>query len=227
MTSLESVSRDGVAVDAWEEAYLRFETPDEEERKFVRRLIAAGARGWDKQSVVLDLFCGRGGGGRALRRLGFRHVVGLDLSARLLHARTDRSACMVADCRVLPIASASADLVVVQGGLHHLPIIPRDLSTVLKEIARALRPGGIFVAVEPWSTPFLALVHEVCRVPLARRAMPKVDALATMIEHERETYEAWLRSGSTILQELDRHFNRRRARRRLGKLHYVGTPRGR
>jgi len=225
VSPLESPVSEELASDPWEVAYLRFETPEEEERKFIRRLVAAGARGWDRDAMILDLFCGRGGGARALHRLGFRHVVGLDLSPRLLSARTDRSDCMVADCRVLPVATQSADIVVVQGGLHHLPTIPQDLSTVLTEIARALRPGGIFVAVEPWSTPFLAFVHAVCRIPLARRAMPKLDALSTMIEHERRTYEAWLGSGVTILRELDRRFHRRQARTRLGKLHYVGTAR--
>jgi len=225
VSPLESPVADDLASDPWEAAYIRFQTPDEEERKFIRRLVAAGAPGWDRDAVILDLFCGRGGGARALRRLGFRHVVGLDLSPRLLRARTDRSDCMVADCRVLPIATQSADIVVVQGGLHHLSTIPKDLSTVLTEVARALRPGGIFVAVEPWSTPFLAFVHAVCRIQIARRAVPKLDALSTMIEHERRTYEAWLRNGVTILRELDRRFDRRQLRRRLGKLHYVGTPR--
>lgn len=225
MASAESVSVEEQASDPWESAYLRFETPEEEERKFIRRLVAAGALAWDKNALILDLFCGRGGGARALHRLGFRRVVGLDLSPRLLRARTDSSHCMVADCRVLPVATGSADIAVVQGGLHHLPTIPQDLVVVLKEVARALRPGGVFMAVEPWDTPFLRLVHKVCEVPLAQRALPKLEALATMIEHERATYEAWLRNGQTVLAELDRHFERRRGHIRLGKLHYVGTPR--
>jgi SAM-dependent methyltransferase len=173
--------------------------------------------------LVLDLFCGRGGGARALNRLGFRHVVGVDLSPRLLRARTDDSNCLVADCRALPVAARAADIAVVQGGLHHLSTIPDDLVTVLNEVARALRPGGIFVAVEPWSTPFLTFVHRVCTLPIARRYLRKVDALATMIEHERVTYESWLRSGATVLAELDKRFERRSVRTRLGKLHYVGA----
>ena len=225
MTSTQPAPVGHGTADPWEAAYLRFETPEEEEKKFIRRLVAAGARTWSTDSVILDLFCGRGGGARALRQLGFRRMVGLDLSPRLLAARTDPLDCLVADCRVLPVATASADIAVVQGGLHHLPKISRDLSLVLSEVARALRPGGRFVIVEPWATPFLTLVHWVCGIPGARRAMPKIDALATMIEHERDTYEAWLASGTVILAELDRHFERQRVRQRLGKLLYVGTPR--
>ena len=213
------------AQDPWEAAYLRFETPDEEERKFVRRLVSAGARSWDTHALILELFCGRGGGTRALNRLGFHRVIGLDLSPRLLRARANRFDCVVADCRAIPVATASADIAIVQGGLHHLPTIPQDLSTVLKDVARVLRPGGLLVAVEPWSTPFLTLVHWACRIPGARRLLPKLDALATMIDHERATYETWLRSGPAILAAFDTYFERRQTRMGLGKLHYVGTPR--
>ena len=224
MTSARSGRAGEQDPDQWESAYLRFETPFEEERKFVRRLAAAGAHTWNKNALILDLFCGRGGGARALHQLGFQRVVGVDLSPRLLHARVDPSCCMVADCRVLPVATASADIAIVQGGLHHLPTIPGDLDAVLQEVGRALRPGGLFVAVEPWDTPFLRLVHGICEFRLVRRAFRKIDALATMIDHERTTYDAWLRNGQVVLAELDKHFHRRRARIQLGKIHYVGTP---
>jgi hypothetical protein len=79
--------------------------------------------------------------------------------------------------------------------------------------------------VEPWDTPFLRLVHRASDIQLVRRVLPKVDALATMIEHERVTYEAWLRNAPMIISELDTHFDRRQLRMRLGKIHYVGIVR--
>jgi SAM-dependent methyltransferase len=211
--------------NAWEEAYLRFETPAEEERKFTRRLRAAGALKWSRDALVLDLFSGRGGGARALRSLGFSRVVSLDLSPALVSGRSDRAACSVADCRSLPIATHSIDIVIVQGGLHHLPEIPRDLVVVLREVVRVLKPSGTFVAVEPWSTPFLELVHRVCEWRFARRLSNKIDALATMIELERSTYDQWLSRGPEIIKSLERYLVSRRSRMALGKLHYVGTPR--
>jgi SAM-dependent methyltransferase len=225
VTSTASAMTREITEDPWETAYLRFETPGEEERKFVRRLRAAGADAWDRNSLILDLFCGRGGGGRALNHLGFTRVLGVDLSPRLLRARADPSDRLVADCRALPIASGIADVAIVQGGLHHLPRIPEDLSEVLSEVSRALRPGGLFVVVEPWNTPFLRLVHHICSISRVRRAVPKLDALATMIEHERATYEAWLGKGPGILMELNRYFERKRLRTRLGKLQFAGTTR--
>ena len=211
--------------DAWERAYLRFETPAEERRKFIRRLRGAGADGWRRDGVVLDLFSGRGGSAQALRGLGFSHVIGLDLSSRLLRAAGNTSDRCVADCRELPIASRSADIAIVHGGLHHLPRIPDDLTATLREVVRVLRPGGRFMAVEPWRTPFLDFVHWVCGWTLARRAHAKLAALATMIELERSTYEQWLESAPEILSVLDNHFARRQLRIQLGKLHYVGARR--
>jgi ubiquinone/menaquinone biosynthesis C-methylase UbiE len=152
-------------------------------------------------------------------------VVSVDLSPVLVRGRTDASECSVADCRHLPIATHTADVAIVQGGLHHLSRIPDDLVAVLLEVTRVLKPGGIFVAVEPWSTPFLEVVHRVCGWPLVRRLSGKVDALATMIELERPTYEQWLSRGSEIMRSLDRFLISRRVRTALGKLHYVGIPR--
>jgi SAM-dependent methyltransferase len=211
--------------DAWERAYLRFETPAEEQRKFTRRLRAAGADAWRRDALILDLFSGRGGAAHALRGWGFPHVIGLDLSSRLLRARWDAAECSVADCRELPIASRSIDIAIVHGGLHHLPRLPEDLSSALREVARVLKPEGVFMAVEPWRTPFLDLVHWLCARSIARQAYSKIDALAAMIELERATYEAWLESADEILAVFERHFVRRQLRIRLGKLHYVGVPR--
>ena len=50
------------AETAWERAYREFETPEEEVRKFVRRLRAAGASTWSRDARAVELFCGRGNG---------------------------------------------------------------------------------------------------------------------------------------------------------------------
>lgn len=211
--------------ETWERAYLRFETPTEEQQKFLGRLRTAGADEWDRDAVVLDLFSGRGGCVRALRRMGFRRVISLDLSATLLTAREDVSDCAVADCRHLPIADRSVDVATIHGGLHHLARLPVDLECTLQEVARVLRPNGLLVAVEPWRTPFLDAVHWACRSRLLRKAYAKLDALATMIELERTTYDAWLARDREILATFDRYFVARQRRIRWGKLHYIGSPR--
>jgi ubiquinone/menaquinone biosynthesis C-methylase UbiE len=154
------------AVRAWEDAYLRFETPDQEVCKFTSR-------------------------------------------------------CIGADCRALPIRAASQDVAIVQGGLHHLPDVATDLPCVIEEVQRVLKPGGRFVVVEPWLTPFLRAVHAICARP-ARQMWGRLDALATMIDHEGEVYRRWLANPDFALTALTRAFAPERSQRQWGKLPFVG-----
>jgi ubiquinone/menaquinone biosynthesis C-methylase UbiE len=210
--------------DAWEDAYRRFETPGEERKKFLRRLRVLGAHAWDRKGSIVELFCGRGNGLHALADLGFTNLEGVDLSASLLAQYTGSATCYVADCRKLPLADQSCDVVIVQGGLHHLPTLPEDLDLTLSEARRVLRPGGRFVTVEPWLTPFLTLVHGACEVRLLRRAWGKLDALATMNELEKETYEQWLSKPTLVLKIMRKYFSPALLRRAWGKLLFVGHP---
>lgn len=207
---------------AWEAAYRRFETPDEEVAKFVSRLRRLGCRRWPREARVVELFCGRGNGLVALAALGFGHVEGVDLSAALVSEYAGPAPCYVADCRELPFEDGSKDILVVQGGLHHLPQVPEDLERVLRQARRVLAPDGMLAVVEPWSTPFLAVVHLACGLRAARRLWPKLDALAEMIEHERATYESWLSRPKPILAALEHHFLPLRMKIGWGKLQFLG-----
>jgi hypothetical protein len=88
-----------------------------------------------------------------------------------------------------------------------------------------LRPGGLFVIVEPWRTPFLDVVHNVGCSALGRRLWGKMDALATMIEQEGDTYQRWLREPALISDVLRRRFEPAFMRTRWGKLLFVGRRR--
>jgi hypothetical protein len=181
------------AADPWRAAYLRFETPEQEIRKFIRRLQRIGESAWSRDARIVELFCGRGGGIDALARLGFTRLHGLDISWQLASLHDDADRIAVADCR------------------H------------VAEVARILAPGGRFVAVEPWRTPFLDAVHLLSEQRLARRAWPRLDALATMIAHERDTYTAWLNQPGLVLAVLRRHFPDCTVRIGMGKLTFVGV----
>jgi SAM-dependent methyltransferase len=207
--------------EAWEAAYLRFETPEQEIRKFTQRLRGLGAEGWPRDARVLELFCGRGNGLVALERLGFTELRGVDLSPRLIALYRGRGRCTAGDCRAMPLRSASQDVAIVQGGLHHLPDLMRDLPIVLAEVQRVLTPGGLFVVVEPWLTPFLRAVHAVCASP-ARRLSGRLDALATMIDYEGDTYREWLANRAFILSRLLAAFEPQVRREQWGKLLFVG-----
>jgi SAM-dependent methyltransferase len=218
-------SADNQAVDAWESAYLRFETPEREIAKFQRRLRNLGIDRTNRDARVVELFCGRGNGLHALSRLGFTHLEGVDLSPRLIGCYRGSAECLVADCRQLPFPDHSRDILIVQGGLHHLPTLPESLDCTLQEIRRVLRKDGKFVAVEPWLTPFLRVVHAFSEIPVVRRMSNKIDALATMIEHERQTYEQWLTQPALVVQLAHSNFSPVHEEFSWGKWQFVGKPR--
>ena len=192
--------------DTWEAAYLRFETREQEVRKFRDRLVQLGARSWPCDAEIVELFCGRGNGLLALEQLGFTRIEGVDLSANLIAQYRGSGRCYVGDCRQLHFNDSSKDVMIVQGGLHHLPVLPDDLERTLSEVQRVLRDRGLTVIIEPWMTLFLAFVHVISSNRLARRLWTKIDALATKIEHERVTYEAWLGQHQAIRDAINRHF---------------------
>ena len=208
----------------WEAAYARFESPEAEIKKFVRRLRAFGLDHQPNDARIVELFCGRGGGLVALERMGLKNIEGVDLSETLLQEYRGVATLHLADCRELPFENQSFDAAIVQGGLHHLPTLPDDLSSVLSEVSRILKPNGTFYVVEPWMTPFLRWVHTVVRQPAVRRLYSKGDALAEMIEHERETYEQWLERPTEVLELFRRYFVLDQQKTAWGKLLLVGNP---
>lgn len=209
----------------WEAAYKRFETREEEIAKFTRRLERFGFDSFPKDARINEIFCGRGGGLVALERLGFTDIEGTDLSDTLLSEYSGSAMLHLADCLSMPFDDDSYDIVIVQGGLHHLPRLPEDLDQCLSEVRRILKPSGTFFVIEPWQTPFLRFVHFVTDQPLVRKLYAKGDALATMTEQERVTYEQWLGNSKTIMAAFSEHFTAKSSQTSWGKLAYSGTPR--
>jgi ubiquinone/menaquinone biosynthesis C-methylase UbiE len=224
-TQIQSETPEALIPDPWEAAYLRFETPEEEIRKFIGRLNRLGARRWPRDAEIVELFCGRGNGLVALQRLGFTQLEGVDLSPRLIAQYKGSANCIVADCRKLPFADRSKDVLIVQGGLHHLPNLPGDLDQTFSEMQRVLRKSGRVMFVEPWRTPFLVFVHSVMNIPIVRRLSKKMDALATMTENEIRTYTQWLGQPDVIQKVARGHFVPLHESFAWGKWNFVGTPR--
>lgn len=206
----------------WEAAYARFETPQQEIAKFVRRLRQLGVHQWPKTLRIAELFCGRGNGLVALEKLGFSELSGVDLAPSLLRQYGGPGRLFVGDCRDLQFDDGSLDAVIIQGGLHHLPQLPADLARVLQEIDRVLCAGGRVIIVEPWLTPFLRAVHMLARRPVLRRLSRQIDALQEMIDREQTTYAAWLAHPRDILSMLNTHFETDVLRIGFGKLMFSG-----
>jgi ubiquinone/menaquinone biosynthesis C-methylase UbiE len=219
---LRSEVREEASLTRWERAYQAFETPEEEVQKFIQRLQQVGASGWSRESRVLEVCSGRGNGLRAWHALGFRNLVGVDLSPGLLKSQHVPGTRLLADARALPLRSRSFDVVIVQGGLHHL-LTAHDVESALGEMCRVVRTTGRVIIIEPWLTPFLRFVHAVTEQPVARRFSQKIDAFETMREEERQTYEQWLNAPAEYLSIIHRYVSPEVERRQWGKLVIVGA----
>jgi ubiquinone/menaquinone biosynthesis C-methylase UbiE len=92
--------------------------------------------------TCLEVGCGTGVHAEQLRELGWTPV-GVDLSAAMLGYAKDRLPTCRADATRLPVRDAARGTVVA--GMVHTDMA--DYPTVLREIARVLRPGGTFVHV--------------------------------------------------------------------------------
>jgi ubiquinone/menaquinone biosynthesis C-methylase UbiE len=106
-----------------------------------------------KDKMVLEIGCGQGAGTQILlREFGADRVVAFDFdSAQLALARKrhragneQRAALFQGDAARLPFADGRFDAVVEFAILHHVP----EWKLALKEIARVLKPGGLFLYEE-------------------------------------------------------------------------------
>ncbi len=102
----------------------------------------APARG----GAVVDLSCGPGFTGRRLAASGdFAHVLGLDWSVAMLQRALHEAPelpLLRADVARLPFAHASLAAAHAGAALHLWP----DPDAAIAEVARVLRPGGVFIA---------------------------------------------------------------------------------
>lgn len=103
-----------------------------------------------RAEVVLDVACGAGPMSRALEREG-RTVIGVDLAERELRlaAERGRGPWLLADARRLPLADGSVDAVTSALGV---PVV-QPVEDLFREVARVLRPGGVFAYVAPTAVP--------------------------------------------------------------------------
>ncbi|GAA2181023.1 class I SAM-dependent methyltransferase [Brooklawnia cerclae] len=183
--------------------------------QWMARAVSSGAR------VVLDIGCGSG---RVSRELSApdRVVVGLDLSRNELRLAAERSSgpWVQADARRLPFADGSLDAVTTVMGLA----VIRPISEVLDEVARVLRPGGVFVSVAPTIRPQRTRdVRVAARVTQLLRGTPR-------FPRSPEVAVGRLMEGSGLMVAEDRRerygyrvTGRDDAERLLGALYLPGT----
>jgi len=139
-----------------------------------KHLAAAVAR--QNPAKILDLACGSGDVTTMLQEaLPRAQVVGLDFSRPLLKQAKGRGLAELAeaDALKLPFADGSFDAVTIAFGLRNFS----NRTAGLNEIARALKPGGVFGLLEfspppmPWKLFWNLYLHHL--MPLVAELVAK------------------------------------------------------
>ena len=135
--------------------------PEDEKNRYFIQLYAhtLGQAGSVAACDVLEVGCGRGGGGEWIARTqGVKSMTGVDLAnsaVELCRANHHSSRLTFAqgDAEKLPFPDASFDVVLNVESCHHYP----SLATFFREVDRVLRPGGYFCATSYWEQANLTL----------------------------------------------------------------------
>jgi SAM-dependent methyltransferase len=153
-------------------------------RSTLERLVPWTLEAIDLGDRLLELGPGPGfvtsmvaGGGRRITAIEIDAMAASELHRRGLGIDVVRG-----DAATLPFASATFSAVLAFTMLHHLPDAARQ-QALFAEVARTLRPGGVFVAVDIRPTAGMRLAHLGDRfTPLAAGTMARRLAAAGLTD---------------------------------------------
>jgi SAM-dependent methyltransferase len=142
----------------WENSFVQLYGETSAVSKNISRLRRGGLlKHLRKHDLVLDLFCGKCETEHGLKRMGYDRVICGDYSVRLLKtSRTGPVPKVCLDALNLPIKERSIDIVIIQGGLHHLQNTQKILRC-LQGLKKIVAPDGYVFISEPGNTVLLGL----------------------------------------------------------------------
>ena len=175
-----------------------------------------------KDELLLDLCCGAGRHLLALYEVGFRRLVGLDLSAELLAVASESLAGMGgitlvrADMRYLPFKGCFSTVLSLFTSFGYFDE-DQENRAVLTAVCQALRKGGVFVLdylnreyVISHLVPsderevFGRRVHNIRRLTDNGRRVEKVTTVMTETGAQRQFFESVRLYSLTEMQEMFR-----------------------
>jgi len=147
--------------------------------------------------TVAELCCGAGEGLQLIGRRAQR-AVGVDVSTMMLEAAQREPAAVPrllvqGDATRLPLQGGAFDTVLMLGGIHHV----NDRAALFAEVARLLRPGGLFVFREPVDDFFVwrairSVVYRAASSLEAGTEHPlRFQPTASAIERAGMTLDSW------------------------------------
>ncbi len=140
----------------WHEAYQSDVQRRRRRRTFPRKLRLLGIDRAERQARVLDLCCGHGEALEELHALGFRDLVGLDVTLDAALLADGRFETHQADARETGLRAASFDWILNVHALHHLGLAD-DIARLLDECWRLLKPGGRLGIIDFANSPQIRL----------------------------------------------------------------------
>ena len=159
-----------------------------QDRQWKRQLLAIAGPLPGRR--VLDLACGTGDITWQAAHCG-AHVVGLDITPRMIELARAKATLapdprkrahplfVVGDMCALPVPDAAFDIVTTGYGLRNVP----DLPLAIREIARVLRPGGLFLSLD-----FNRPAHRVVRIAYHAYLSVVGSALGWALHRDPDTY---------------------------------------
>jgi len=178
-----------VSVNKWELSYVETRRKLEVREKRIRLFNI------DPAKKILDYGCGDGLDLRVFHNLGYRDVIGLDRSEKLLR-RVKGFNVVLADGYATQFPAASIDVVFVDSVFHHL-----DFGKALTEINRILKLGGELCYIEPRNSFFRKVLDLVTFSPLVFLSKTLSHRRITLTE-EHNVHYAWLRNEKTMHETL-------------------------
>jgi len=128
---------------------------------------------WPRNARIVELFCGRGSGLRALHQLGFREVEGIDLSPSLAAEYAGPGKILVGDAGGFHLRMPAK---IFSLSRRPTPFACASRGSRSNAFGGGARPEGRWFTsvVEPWATLFLSVSHAFCRSRIIRTLLPKL-----------------------------------------------------